>query len=32
MERERRTKGFTALEDYFSGYEVYDPPVARSAR
>jgi hypothetical protein len=25
MERERRTDGFTALEDYFSGYEVYDP-------
>jgi hypothetical protein len=25
MEYERRTDGFTALEDYFSGYEVYDP-------
>ena len=28
MEREQRTDGFTALEDYFSGYEVYD--LARS--
>ena len=25
MEHEQRTDGFTALEDYFSGYEVYDP-------
>jgi uncharacterized protein (TIGR02271 family) len=25
MEREQRTDRFTALEDYFSGYEVYDP-------
>lgn len=25
MECERRTDGYTALEDYFSGYEVYDP-------
>ena len=25
MEREQRTEEFTALEDYFSGYEVYDP-------
>jgi CspA family cold shock protein len=25
MEREQRTDGITALEDYFSGYEVYDP-------
>ena len=25
MEREQRADGFTALEDYFSGYEVYDP-------
>jgi hypothetical protein len=33
MEREQRTDGFTALEDYFSCYEVYDPaPVARSVR
>src|SRR5215217_4058387 len=28
MEHEQRTDGFTALEDYFSGYEVYD--LARS--
>jgi PRC-barrel domain len=25
MEHEQRTDRFTALEDYFSGYEVYDP-------
>jgi hypothetical protein len=25
MEREHRTDRFTALEDYFSGYEAYDP-------
>ncbi len=25
MEREERTDRFTALEDRFSGYEVYDP-------
>jgi hypothetical protein len=25
MEREQRTDRFIALEDYFSGYEVYDP-------
>jgi len=25
MEREQRTDRFTALEDYFSGYEAYDP-------
>ena len=28
MEHEQRTDGFTALEDYFPGYEVYD--LARS--
>jgi uncharacterized protein (TIGR02271 family) len=29
MEREQRTDGFTALEDYFSGYEVYDPASSK---
>lgn len=32
MERERRTGGFTALEDYFSGYEVYDPARSKIGR